>query len=299
MPSTWPIHRPSVRLDQLATGQSPQWEWASGRRRRHSSGIRRAGSAERQARHNPHAPLANRWSPRSRCTWCSGRCKGNVGGAPRRDPQARKTHSTVSKKTHASNFFRCETLTPSTLDGKTEPGDRHALAHASGFADDCRCMVAPGGGDGSVGTGAEVRMGEEPMTASSALGALFLLAIGGEVLAVAYHRFRSGELPAGAKGTARVSPTPRRQSARVQFFPGTVFQRWHGVGSVGLAHPGGHGPTAEVAVIATTTAAVARPERDLASAPSSPDHTGSSRVRCSFADGRTSTAPRLGECDHV
>jgi len=204
-----------------------------------------------------------------------------------------------SKKTHASNFFRCETLTPSTLDGKTEPGDRHALAHASGFADDCRCMVAPGGGDGSVGTGAEVRMGEEPMTASSALGALFLLAIGGEVLAVAYHGFRSGELPAGAKGTARVSPTPRRQSARVQFFPGTVFQRWHGVGSVGLAHPGGHGPTAEVAVIATTTAAVARPERDLASEPSSPDHTGSSRLRCSFADGRTSTAPRLGECDHV
>jgi hypothetical protein len=50
------------------------------------------------------------------------------------------------------------------------------------------------------------------MTAASAFGALFLLAIGGGVLAVAYSGFRNGELPAGAgerAHIARAAPTVR------------------------------------------------------------------------------------------
>jgi hypothetical protein len=82
---------------------------------------------------------------------------------------------------------------------------------------------AQSGGDGSVGTGAEVRPDEEPMTASSAPSALFLRAIGGEVLAVACHGFRSGELPAGCRRLRAYRPRRADSPLAFHFFLALYF----------------------------------------------------------------------------
>lgn len=64
----------------------------------------------------------------------------------------------------------------------------------------------------------------------SSLGALFLIAIGSGVLAVAYRGWQDGELPAGAKGVSAYRPN--REDSPVAFY---VFLVLYVCGGIAIA----------------------------------------------------------------
>jgi len=77
----------------------------------------------------------------------------------------------------------------------------------------------------------------------SALGALFLIAIGSGVLAVAYRGWQDGELPAGARGVSAYRPNREDNPAAFYVFlvlyicGGIAIAVWGMLVLVGMAPP--------------------------------------------------------------
>lgn len=81
------------------------------------------------------------------------------------------------------------------------------------------------------------------MTLPPLPSALFLLAIGGGVLAVAYRGYRNGELPAGASGFRAYRPNREDNPLAFRFFlvlylcGGMALSVWGLLALVGMAPP--------------------------------------------------------------
>jgi hypothetical protein len=81
------------------------------------------------------------------------------------------------------------------------------------------------------------------MSFSSLLGALFLIGTGAGVLAVAYHGYRSGELPAGSRGWGTYRPYRVENPLALHFLlalyfcGGMAWAVWGLLALVGMAPP--------------------------------------------------------------